>query len=76
MIPKKALENFKAIWKEEFGEEISDAKTLDSATSLITLMNAVYKHINKEEYEKFHGEERVNKAFDVLFSETEKNRRK
>ncbi len=74
MISKEALSKFKIIWKKEFGEEISDAKALDSATSLLTLMNAVYKHINKDK--KFNGEERVNKAFDILFSETEKNRGK
>ena len=53
MISKEALEKFKAIWKKEFGEEISNEKALDSATSLLTLMNAVYKHINKKEYENF-----------------------
>lgn len=71
MISKEALEKFKTIWKEEFGEEVPDEKALDSATSLLTLMNAVYKHINKEEYDKFHGEERINKAYDILFTETE-----
>ena len=72
MISKEALEKFKAIWKEEFGEEISNEKALDSATSLLTLMNAVYKHINKDEYDKFHEEERTNKAYNILFTETEK----
>ena len=72
MISKEALDKFKAIWKEEFGKEVSDEKAMHSATSLLTLMNAVYKHINKEEYDKFHEEERVNKAYDILFAETER----
>ncbi|MFH1623662.1 MAG: hypothetical protein ABID54_00715 [Pseudomonadota bacterium] len=72
MISKEALDKFKVIWKEEFGEEISNEKALDSATSLLTLMNAVYKHINKDEYDKYQEENRIDKAYDILFTETEK----
>jgi hypothetical protein len=48
MLSKKALDEFKAIWKKEFGEEPSDEVVLEQATKLLTLMNAVYKPIKKE----------------------------
>ncbi len=48
MISKESLEEFKAIWKKEFKEEISNEKALESATSLSTLMNIVYRPIKKE----------------------------
>lgn len=59
MISKKALQKFKAIWKKEFGTEISDEKALESATKLLTLMDAVYRPIKKEwlkEYEQKKAE--------------------
>ena len=49
MISKESLEEFKAIWKKEFKEEISDEKALESATSLLTLMDAIYKPITKKD---------------------------
>lgn len=48
MISKKALDEFKAIWKKEFVEEISDVYALDSATKLLTLTDIVYRQIEKE----------------------------
>src|SRR5271154_2422318 len=47
MISKEALEEFKRIWKEEFGEDISDQKALDSGIALLTIMNVVYRPIKK-----------------------------
>jgi hypothetical protein len=48
MLSKKALEEFKKIWKNEFKEDISDEVATEQATRLLTLMNAVYKPIKKE----------------------------
>lgn len=48
MLTKKALEEFKEIWKMEFGEEISDQKATEEALNLLTLMDAVYRPIKKE----------------------------
>ena len=42
MISKKDLDKFKAIWKNEFGEDISDQKALEQATKLLSLMKTVY----------------------------------
>ena len=47
MLSKKALDEFKEIWRKQFGEEISDQKALEEGTSLITLFNAVYRPIKK-----------------------------
>lgn len=48
MISKKALDEFKKIWKEQFNEEISDEKATEEAINLLTLMNAVYRPIKKD----------------------------
>ena len=45
---------FKRIYKEEFGEEEFNKRTeqelFESATKLITLVEVVYRHQNKENY--------------------------
>lgn len=48
MLSKKALEEFKAIWREQFGEDISDQKATEEGINLLTLMNAIYRPIKKE----------------------------
>ena len=48
MVSEKALQEFKKIWREEFGEEISDQKALDEATALLALFDAIYRPIKKE----------------------------
>ena len=55
MISEKALQEFKPIYKKKTGNDISDQDALESATKLLTLVNAVYRPIKKEwleEYEK------------------------
>lgn len=57
MVSKKALEDFKKIWKKKFNEDISDDFALAQAVNLLTLMNAVYRPVKKEwleEFEKNH----------------------
>lgn len=48
MISAKALQDFKQIWKEEKGEEISDELAMEEAVNLLTLYNAIYRPIKKE----------------------------
>jgi len=48
MLSNKSLEEFKKIWREQFGEEISDEKAAEEAINLLTLMDAVYRPIKKE----------------------------
>ncbi len=48
MISKEALEEFKAIYKKEYNEDISDEKALELAINLLNIMDVVYKPIKKE----------------------------
>jgi len=52
MISKESLGEFKKIYKEEFGEEISDQEALEQATKLLRLVEIVYKPMTQEEYDK------------------------
>lgn len=54
MISKKALDEFKRIWREQFGEDISDAKATEEGINLLTMFNAICQPIKKfwaEEYD-------------------------
>ena len=52
MISEKALQEFKMIWLEEFGEEITDVKALEEAVALLTMFDAIYRPIRREWVEK------------------------
>lgn len=53
MLSTQALQEFKEIWRQEYGEEISDDFAVEQAINLLTLFDAVYKPIKSEDYEKF-----------------------
>ncbi len=44
-LSKKALDEFKAIYKAEYGVELSDGEALDRGIRLLRLFKAVYKPI-------------------------------
>ena len=48
MISDKALQEYKEIYRKKFGTDIDDATAMEQATSLLTLVNAVYRPIKKE----------------------------
>jgi len=48
MISKESLDEFKKIYKEEFGEEISNEEALEKAINLLNLFNAIYRPIKKD----------------------------
>ena len=55
MISDQALQEFKMIWREETGQEISDKEALDAAVALLGVFDAIYRPISKEwsdEYDK------------------------
>lgn len=56
MLSQKALEEFKTIWREEFGTEISDQEATDQAINLLTLFDAIYKPIKCEWVKEKDGE--------------------
>ena len=47
MLSQKALEDFKKIWQEEFGEKVSDESATEEAVNLLTLFDAIYRPIRK-----------------------------
>lgn len=53
MISPKALQEFKEIWKEEKGEEISDELAREKATILLNAFDSIYRPIKKEWLEEF-----------------------
>ncbi len=54
MVSKEALEEFKEIWRKQFGEDISDEVATEEAINLLTLMNVVYKPIKKEWVDEYN----------------------
>ncbi len=48
MLSQKALQDFKEIWKEESGEEISDDLAIEKAMSLLQLFDVIYRPLKKE----------------------------
>jgi len=44
----QALQEFKEIWKQEFGEEISDDLAIEEGINLLTFFNAIYRPIKEE----------------------------
>ena len=53
MVSKEALEEYKRIYKDQFGKDISDEKALDQAIKLLTLVDMVYRPIKKDWLEEF-----------------------
>lgn len=47
MLTKEQIEKYKAIYKEEFGEEISDEKAIEQGGALVQLMKTIYKPIKR-----------------------------
>ena len=56
MISDEALVEFKRIWKDEYGMEISNAEAMAKAAALLTLFDAIYRPIKKEWAEKYADE--------------------
>ncbi|MCH7840674.1 MAG: hypothetical protein IID38_10635 [Planctomycetes bacterium] len=48
MLSKKALKDFKRIWRKQFGEDISDKKATEEGINLLTLMNAISSSVSWE----------------------------
>ncbi len=61
MISKEALEEYKTIYKAQFGKDVSDADALEQAINLLTFMNAIYRPIKKEWLEELEESDRQKK---------------
>ncbi len=42
MLSQKALDEFKAIWRKQFNEDITDEKAAEEAINLLTLFDVIY----------------------------------
>ena len=51
MILKEQLEEFKKIYKKRFKKDITDEEALRQATSLLRMVELVYKPMTVKEYE-------------------------
>lgn len=60
MLSKEAIDEFKAIYKKQYGEDLSDFVASEAANRLVNLVSAVYKPIpieHKEEFERITEEQ-------------------
>lgn len=57
MLSNTALREFKKIWKEQFGDDISDEKAAEEGINLLTLFDAIYRPIKKEWADELEGKE-------------------
>lgn len=62
MLPKKAIDEFKQLYKEKYGEELNDFVATESANRLVQMMSLVYKPIPKEWKEKHDEIEQEQKS--------------
>jgi hypothetical protein len=51
-ISEAKLAEFKELYKNRFGIELSDSETLEKATKLALLFKTIYRPITKKQYEK------------------------
>ncbi len=51
-LSKKAIEEYKEIYKKEFGEEISDGEAQEQGENLIRLFKVIYRPIPGENYKE------------------------
>ena len=47
MISDQALQEFKMIWKDETGQDMTDKEALDAAVALLHFFDAIYRPIPK-----------------------------
>lgn len=53
MLTDEQIKQFQMLWKNSFGEEITEEKALEFGTKLVDLMRLIYKPITKEEFNKY-----------------------
>jgi hypothetical protein len=57
MVTPEALSEFKRIWMEEVGTEITDAEALTKATALLSLFDIIYRPIPKAWIKKYDDDQ-------------------
>lgn len=61
MLSKKALDDFKSIYKQEFGEDISDQEAKEKGEKLLKLFGIIYKTIPKNWIKRVLKEESIKR---------------
>lgn len=51
MLSKKALDEFKQIYKQEFDQILNDTEALKKAVALLTIFKLIYKPVTKKQLE-------------------------
>lgn len=51
-LSKKDISEYKALYKDSFGDELDNSQAHQSAIALLTLVKSVYKPINKNKLQK------------------------
>ncbi len=62
MLSDKAIEEFKQLYKEQYGEELTDSVAAEAANRLLRLVDIVYRPIPKDWEEKYEQIEQEQKA--------------
>lgn len=62
MISETALQEFKKLYVEEFGEEISDEQAMELGSSLLSLFDHIYRPVKKKWLDAVSDEEKLNKT--------------
>jgi hypothetical protein len=52
MLPPEAIQEFKQIYRNKFGEELSDAEATRRANRLVNLYGAIFEHLIAQPEEK------------------------
>jgi len=58
MLSDEALREFKKIYTEELGEDISDEKAMELGTSLLTFFHHTYRPVKKSWLKEFSSNEK------------------
>lgn len=48
MISEQAIKDFQAIWKKQFGEEISDEKATEEALNFLRFLDIIYRPVRRQ----------------------------
>jgi hypothetical protein len=56
MISYTALQEFRTLWLEEFGEQISEEQAMEIAPKLLNLFNHIYRPVKKTWVESLEPE--------------------
>ena len=56
MLSEKALQEFKKIYLEEYGEEISDERATELGINLLTMFDNIYRPVKREWVKELYEE--------------------